>query len=488
MSTRRKNSAPAAKVEVEPAKLKISAMALAHAATKAGVDVERRFEKPKLPKGVVPEGATLAQDSAMPMVFDYLGSAGGGIGFMGYPELSALAQRPEYRKMSEVIAKEMTRKWIKLESTGDEDKSEQIEQIESEMKRLRLRRVFRDAAELDGLFGRAQVYIEVKTPNGGTLASADPDELKTVLVRDKAKIGEGSLTGFKVIEPVWTTPYEYNTDNPMSPNFYRPTSWFVLGKQVHHSRLLNFVSRDVPDLLKPSYNFGGLSLTQMAMPYVENWLRTRQSVSDLIAGFSVGVLKTNLSSVLGGASGDDVFSRIDLFNKTRSNRGTWAVDKDTEEFNFENVPLSGLDALQAQAQEQMASVSSIPLVKLLGITPAGLNANSDGEIRVFYDFIESLQEDLFRDNLQVCIELIQLSLFGKIDREIGFSFVPLYQTSDLERAQIRKSDADTDSVLIASGVISPAEARARVQADSANAYHSLEDDDGDDLDDLTGDA
>jgi len=224
------------------------------------------------------------------------------------------------------------------------------------------------------------------------------------------------------------------------------------------------------------------------MPYVENWLRTRQSVSDLIAGFSVGVLKTNLSSVLGGASGDDVFSRIDLFNKTRSNRGTWAVDKDTEEFNFENVPLSGLDALQAQAQEQMASVSSIPLVKLLGITPAGLNANSDGEIRVFYDFIESLQEDLFRDNLQVCIELIQLSLFGKIDREIGFSFVPLYQTSDLERAQIRKSDADTDSVLIASGVISPAEARARVQADSANAYHSLEDDDGDDLDDLTGDA
>jgi phage-related protein (TIGR01555 family) len=285
-----------------------------------------------------------------------------------------------------------------------------------------------------------------------------------------------------VIEPVWTTPSAYNTDNPMAAHFYRPTSWFVLGKQVNHTRLLNFVSREVPDLLKPSYNFGGLSLTQMALPYVENWLRTRQSVSDLLAGFSVGVLKTNLATVLSGSDGQDVFTRLELFNRMRTNRGAWAIDKDTEDFGFENVPLSGLDALQAQAQEQMAAVSSIPLVKLLGITPSGLNASSDGEIRVFYDHIESLQEDVFRDNLQVCIDLIQLSLFGSIDEDIGFSFNPLYQSTDIERATIRKTDAETDAVLIGANVITTEEARSRLKSDPSNGYHSLGDDDPEDDD------
>ncbi|WP_160356985.1 DUF1073 domain-containing protein [Bordetella sp. 02P26C-1] len=461
-------------------------MALALAAQSAGVDLMRKAARPKLLPGVVPESVAMAQDTALLPVYDYANTAGSGVGFIGYPELSALAQRPEYRKMSEVIAKEMTRKWIVLESTGDDDKSDKINAIEAEMRRLRLRRVFREAAELDGQFGRAQVYIEVKKSDG-TLASTDPAELQAPLIRSPAKIGKGALVGFKVIEPVWTSPNDYNTDNPMSAHFYRPTSWFVLGKLVNHSRLLNFVGRQVPDLLKPAYNFGGLSLTQMALPYVENWLRTRQSVSDLIAGFSVPVLKTNLTSILGGDDGSDVFQRLELFNRMRNNRGAWAIDNDTEEFNFENVPLSGLDALQAQSQEQMASVSGIPLVKLLGITPAGLNANSDGEIRVFYDYIESLQEDVFRDNLQTCLEVIQLSLYGEIDPDISFSFAPLYQLSDLERAQVRKTDADTDAVYVGANVLSPDEVRGRLVNDPGNNYHSLEDnsdcDDEDEEDD-----
>ena len=35
--------------------------------------------------------------------------------FLGYPYLAELAQRPEYRRIVEVIATEMTRKWIRLE-------------------------------------------------------------------------------------------------------------------------------------------------------------------------------------------------------------------------------------------------------------------------------------------------------------------------------------------------------------------------------------
>ena len=150
------------------------------------------------------------------------------------------------------------------------------------------------------------------------------------------------------------------------------------------------------------------------------------------------------------------------------------LDKETEEFFQFNTPLSGLDALQAQAQEQMASVSSIPLVKLLGISPAGLNASSDGEIRVFYDYIHAEQESIFRDPLKKILDIIQLDMYGEIDPEITVEFDQLYQLDEIQRSTVRKSDADTDAVLIASGVISADDARERLIADKSNGYVALE--------------
>lgn len=470
---RKPATAPAAEPARKEPGMKVSAQAVANAVVPTP---QGKFERPKVMPGVIPperEDAVLAMDSAMGPTYAYVSDAFAGMGFLGYPYLAELSQRPEYRKMSAVIAKEMTRKWIKLETSGDDDKTEKLQLLEKAMRRFKLRARFRLAALQDGLYGRSQIYIDVKTPKG-VAAWANPEELKSILVRAPAKITKGSLIGFKVIDPVWTTPFLYNSDNPMRGDFYKPTSWFVLGREVHASRLLNIVSREVPDLLKPSYNFGGLSMTQLAIPYVNNWLKTRESVANLIDGFSVGVLKTNMASILSGGSGDDVWSRLALFNKTRTNRGSWAIDKDTEEFGFENVPLSGLDALQGQSQEQMSSVCSIPLVKYLGITPSGLNASSDGEIRVFYDDILSEQEGVFRDPIQACLEVIQLSEFGEIDPDITFSFVPLWQLSEKEQAEVRKMDADTDAVLVTTGALSPSDVRERVAADPNNGYHALE--------------
>ena len=150
------------------------------------------------------------------------------------------------------------------------------------------------------------------------------------------------------------------------------------------------------------------------------------------------------------------------------------LDKESEEFFQFNTPLSGIDALQAQAQEQMASVSNIPLVKLLGISPAGLNASSEGEIRVFYDFIHAEQEKNYRDPLKTILEIIQLDLYEEIDPEITIEFEPLYQLDEVQRSAVRKQDADADAVLITAGVISPDDARERLIADKNNGYVALE--------------
>lgn len=477
--------APAPKQEPQRA-MRISPTLVALSARNISVEPQQEHKPYEPPPGVIPEGKkadALAMDATP---YDYVNEVFCHAHFRGYPFLAALTQLPEYRKMSETIAKEMTRKFIKILAVGDEDKSDKIKQIEEALVRFQVRDVFRQAVEMDGFFGRGQIYIDVDMPNSKTPARDDANELESPLLLDKAKIAQGSLRGFRAVEPVWTYPSQYNTVDPMAPDFYKPTRWFVMGKIVHASRLLMFVSREVPDLLKATYNFGGLSLSQLAMPYVDNWLRTRDSVSDTIHSFSTSGIKTNMQDVLQGAGADDLVKRAQLFNNLRDNRGLLLLDKDSEDFFQFNVPLGGLDKLQAQAQEQLCAVSSIPLVKFWGITPTGLNASSEGEIEVFDDEILS-QKKLYSDNVKVMLDVIQLSEFGEIDPAISFEWEAMAEMSEIDSATINKTNAETDNILITAGVISRDDARERIIADPKSGYTALEanpdiEDDGEDED------
>lgn len=380
-----------------------------------------------------------------------------GIGFLGYAYLAELSQRPEYRRVSEIFAAEATRKWIKLSGNPD-----RIDKIEEAMKRLDVRAVVRRVVELDGFFGRGQIFIDL----GDDMMDA---ELSKPLVKE-AKIKPGSIKALRIIEPFWSYPGRYDSVNPMDGDFYEPRFWQIMSAQVDASRLLTIVGREMPDMLKPAYSFGGLALSQMIKPYVDNWLRTRQSVSDLLHSFSTMVLATDMSTILAAGSAKGLLSRLMLFNQTRDNRGVMAINKETEELSNVSTPLGTLDKLQAQAQEQIASVAGIPLVILLGVTPSGLNASSDGEVRSFYANVKSYQERTLRAPMHTLLDLIQLDIDGKIDPEIGFEFHDLWEMSETDKAQIRKTNADIDSIYVGVGVVDNQEVRDRITQDEESPY------------------
>jgi uncharacterized protein len=252
----------------------------------------------------------------------------------------------------------------------------------------------------------------------------------------KLKISRGALQAIRTVEPVWVWPITYNSINPLSPEWYRPETWLVMSQETHKTRLLTFISREVPDLLKPAYMFGGQSLTQLMMPVVENWLTTRRAVGEIVKKFSFNLIKLNITEALNSGNAGKLAKRMGLFTHLQNNNGTMILDKETEDFINVAIPLSGLDQLQAQAQEHMASLSRIPIIKLLGIQPAGLNASSSGELRAFADSIHSYQESFFRPNLKTVLNLVQCSLFGEVDPGITFDFVPITEElNQLERAQ-----------------------------------------------------
>jgi len=428
--------------------------------------------------GVLPDNPEMALDACNSMAAQIASWAAQalyheGQGFFGYQYLAELIQRAEYRHACDIWAEHAVRKWIKVtggvvDENVKDPTAEKRKQIEAELARLDVRDIFQEWLFHDQAYGRGQIFLDFGDADSRT-------ELESPLLVDPAKVNQKRpLKRLTLVEPMWVSPGVYETSNPLRHDFYRPASWYVFGRRVADSRLLTINSRPVSDMLKPGYSFGGQSLVQLMKPYVDNWLRTRQAVSDMVNIYSVLNLKTDMSSTLSGADGGAVFDRADMFVLTRDNRGIMLTDKNQEELDSIAVPLSGLDALQAQAQEQMASVSRIPLSIYLQVTPTGLNATNDGETRNFYADVHSYQEKNVRGPLKLVIDLIQLSLFGAIDPAIGFEFLPLWEMSDKDRADIRKADAEADVAYVTAGVVSNEETRQRIANDQTSPYYGVD--------------
>lgn len=392
--------------------------------------------------------------------------------FLGFPLIAQMLQRVEYGRPAAMIAAEMTRNWGEVTYTGEDDADknakkkagEKKAEIEKELKRLNVKPIMRRALELAQGFGRSQIYID-------TGATDNPDELRMPLVVDKTKIKKGSVKALQIIEPVWTYPAWYNSTDPLKQDYYKPQTWFVMGKEVHGTRLLTIVPRPVSDILKPAYAFAGLSLTQLLKPYVDNWLETRQSVNDVIQNFSTYALKTNLSTLM---QNNELLSRAQTFVNCKRNQGLVLLDGDQEE-ELQNVatPLSSLDKLQAQSQEHQSAACGIPFIKLFGITPSGLNASSEGELQAFYETLQSGQEADATPVMESLLQLAQLNLYGDVDPAIGWKWNPIKHQDALEAATTEKMKAETDSVRINDGIIDPSEVRMVLANDEHSPYHGI---------------
>jgi uncharacterized protein len=426
------------------------------------------------------DGVVLAMDSGYkeqlaldsmdpPAAWGFQGGIGPGLAFLGFPYLAELQQITEYRTPCESLATEMTRRWGKLKNVGKTNLTEKIKEITHCVDDMKVRERFRWGAYMTESFGRSHIYVSIKDQDDDGSRQLPLTEIK-----------KGSLLGFRTVEPYWVTPYAWNATHPERPDFYKPSSWFVLGRKTHSTRLLTFIFREVPDLLKPAYSFGGIAMPQLEMPYANRWFRTAKSVNDLINIFSIVTLSTDLQSLLqadiAGNSSKGLFARLKAFTQTRDNRGVMAINKATEELSMQNVPLGTLDKLQAQAQEHLATPARMSLLKFFGITPSGLNATAQPEIDAQNDYVHSMQEHGFNANMKLVLMLVQMHLYGAVEPDLVWEWLNLYEPNGKEKAEIRKADADRDSAYIEKNVISPDEVRNRLRMDPESGYDGLEGD------------
>jgi len=424
-----------------------------------------QFERYEPLPGVIPEAkreATLAMDSTPYATLNGLSIGDQYSGFRGYPILATMSQQVEYANMHTVMADEMTRNWIEVKSREEGDPD--IDLMEAALDKYDIKRVIHEAVRQDSMFGVARIFIDV---------GADDKELEKPLFLDPRKITKNSLKGIRVVDPTWIYPAMYNTRWPLAADFYKPQAWFVMGQTVHESRFLDIISRPVPDILKPSYNFGGLSLTQLMEDYVVDWRDAKKNVIKLLRTLRMRALKTDMDARLQDPGQFD--KRLKLHNHIEGNFGFWALDI-SEDLLHTQTSLSELSNLLSNYQDQMCIPARITNLKLLGNAPAGLNASGDSELETWHETISGMQERDIRRALENIFKIIQLSEFGEIKKNIFFEFRPLDELSEKEKAEICEIRVRTATAAADSQLVSSEEGRDALKAIEGAGFENLDGD------------
>ena len=417
-------------------------------------------------EAIRPQLETLIEDRALCHNLKSLGILQGtDTTFVGYSVLANLSQNGLIRAGVEMRADEMVRKWGELTRKGESEDTEEekLDELSAEMEKFKIRELFRSASCLCGYMGGCLLFID---------DGSDMKDWVNPLILDPITFEQESLKGFKLIEPYLVTPGLYNSVNPMADDYFKPSMWYVQGIPVHSSRVIYFAENKLTTLLKPAYNFFGLSLAQKVLDAVAHYTENREAAGRLLQKYALTVLKTNMEEVLSGGFDTELNNRIKYFVQNRSNDGCAAIDKDAEDLVVMSTSLAGVTDMVRQSMEYVAAMFNEPVVKMWGLSPNGFSTG-DMELQNHYDNIKATQEKMFAEQIRRVLKVLQINKYGEYDDSIVFNFLPLSEQDERAIAETNKIQADMDAVLISSGVISEDEARQRLIADANSGYNTL---------------
>lgn len=382
--------------------------------------------------------------------------------FLGYAYLSGLQQNGFIRAGVEGLADEMTAKFIELIRTADteDNNDDKINRINEFLNKFQIKELFNKGAALNGYFGGCLIYID--TGEDDLLSALDEKSLNH------------SIKGFTLIEPINTYPGRYNSTNPLSDNYFKPETWFVLGREVHISRLLYLSSEELSILLKPAYNFYGISPAQIAADAVSHFIKDREAASRLLHKFSLLVFKTDMGSALYNGNPEELYNRVKVLADFRDNDSIIIIDKEDEDIVTVTTGITGITEIVRLSLELMPIMFRQPLTKFLGISPGGMNSTGESDENNWNEYVLSQCEKQFRKPLKRLLELIQYDLFGEVDDTIDFIFKIQSSNDETKEVNNNKIKADTYLQLTTAGIISPEEARKALAQDERSGFNSID--------------
>lgn len=388
-------------------------------------------------------GLGTAKDKSAQSVF--------GINILSLAELNAM-HRSDWlaRKIVDIIPFDMTREWRDWQADDP-----QIELLEEAERVLGYRQKVAEAMQRARLHGGAGIYI-------GTADADVSQELRP------DAIGKDGITYLHVLSKEEITTGEIIRD-VLSPFFGRPSYYELVGTgqsvRIHPSRLIPFVGAPILDRMQSTQDAWGDSILQVVYDAVQNAASSQQHIASMLPEAKIDIIRVpQLSEHLSTEQGTRLLTqRFTLMNQLKSTINAVLLEGDGEggeTWEQKTISFSEFPELMKLFLQIAAGAADIPVTRLLGQSPAGMNATGESDIRNYYDNIGARQELDLRPTLAPLDEAIIRHALGSRPKEIHYKWASLWQLDEVQKAEVAAKKAAATQVYVNSGLI-PLDALAK---------------------------
>lgn len=391
----------------------------------------------------------------------------GSQGFIGYQTMAMLAQNWLISKACNLPGEDAVRKGWQITADGtNELPPNALDLIRRLDKRMDIKGQLTEFAYFGRVFGIRHLIADV--------ISDDPDYYEKPFNPDG--ITPGSYRGLTQIDPYWIAPVltSANASNPQARHFYDPAYWTIQGRRIHRSHIIMFKGPAVADILKPTYRYGGVSVTQQIFERVYAAERTANEAPLLAQSKRETVLKTDIKAAMANQSEFDAM--LQWWANKRDNSGVRPIGLDDEVEHLE-TSLADLDTTIMTQYQLVASIAGVPGVKLLGTQQKGFNPTGEYDESSYHESLETLQENKLTpvlDRHYTCLMRSEvIPKFKELKPHVSIVWNPLDSLTAKEQAEVNEINSRTGNNLVNSGAIDGMDERARITTDQKSGYHAL---------------
>lgn len=399
--------------------------------------------------GFVMDGAGVLLPSRQPggfMVRDGLANVMSGMGttadrrsYAGYnfwvaqPAQVEAAYRTSWlmRKIIDAPATDMTRTWRAWQTDRDI-----IEKLEKEEKRLRLKAKCKRALTLARLWGGGLIVIGVKGQGADPMLELKPEQCK-----------KGGLTYLRVFarQQVTVGPEITDLESPWhgEPEYYSVTPVGGTAIKIHPSRVAAFIGQPTPEGSTMSVEwFWGDPLYQSIENALQNADLSQDGFATLIDEAKLDIIK--IPGLMDNVASDEYESRLlKRLQLVKTGQSLWRakVIDGKEDWEQRQITWTGMPDILIAFLQMVAGAADIPITRLLGTSPKGLQSTGEGEEKDYHAMIEAKQDEMLAPALDRIDQFLIRSALGDFPDDIWYRFNPLVRLTPKEASEVEKNRA-----------------------------------------------
>jgi len=348
----------------------------------------------------------------------------------------------------DVVAEDMTREGVNLRGLDDPSDAEEIQRA---MDDLEIWNEITNVIKWGRLYGGAIAVMLIDGQNASTPLNIDT-------------VGKDSFKGLMVLDRWLVQPTLQDLVSDYGPDFGMPKYYDVIAdslglsnQRIHHSRVIRFDGVDLPYWQRVAENLWGQSVIERLLDRLIAFDSTTTGIAQLVykahlRTYKVKDLRKNIG--MGGSALNALIKQIEHMRLWQSNEGITLMDLE-DTFETHSYSFAGLDAVMLQFGQQLSGASQIPLVRLFGQSPSGMNATGESDLSNYYDNINQQQERRMRTGLGKLLKIVSLSTLGKaLPDSFTFDFASLWQIDDVQKADIATKVTDAVCKAEEQGLIS----------------------------------